>query len=132
MRISDWSSDVGSSDLAWTTACGARRRRTDRDAVGRWRPPGEKSTALVTPAGHARLKSELDDLWRVRRPEVVRALAAAAAEGDRSKNAESTSPKTHSGEIASPFGTLTHRLDNVGGVDAEPPDTGAGVFSAHG
>src|SRR3546814_20758330 len=53
-------------------------------------PICEKSTALVTPAGHARLKSELDDLRRVRRPEVVRALAAAAAEGDRSENAEYT------------------------------------------
>ena len=58
--------------------------------MGRWRPPGEKATALITREGHARLKAELDDLWRVRRPEVVRALAAAAAEGDRSENAEYT------------------------------------------
>jgi len=56
--------------------------------MGRWRPPGEKATALITREGHGRLKAELDDLWRVRRPEVVRALAAAAAEGDRSENAE--------------------------------------------
>ena len=56
--------------------------------MGRWRPPGEASTALVTPEGYARLKAELDDLWRVRRPEVVAALSAAAAEGDRSENAE--------------------------------------------
>src|SRR3546814_7787437 len=126
MRMSDWSSDVCSSDLtscgcststairskaAWTTACGARRRRTDRDAVGRWRPPGEKSTALVTPAGHARLKSELDDLWRVRRPEVVRALAAAAAEGDRSENAEYTYRKKQLGEIDRRVRYLSQRLE---------------------
>ncbi len=57
--------------------------------MSRWRPL-QKSTALITASGHARLKAELDDLWRVRRPEVVKALAAAAAEGDRSKNAEYT------------------------------------------
>ena len=50
--------------------------------MSRWRPPGEKSTALITAQGHQRLKSELDALWRVKRPEVVKALAAAAAEGD--------------------------------------------------
>ena len=52
--------------------------------MGRWRPPTEKSTALITRAGHDRLKAEVDALWRVKRPEVVKALAAAAAEGDRS------------------------------------------------
>ena len=57
---------------------------------GRWRPPAPASTELITAGGHARLKAELDELWRVKRPEVVRALAAAAAEGDRSENAEYT------------------------------------------
>ena len=54
----------------------------------RWRPPSEASTALVTRAGFERLRAELEELWRVRRPEVVKALAAAAAEGDRRENAE--------------------------------------------
>ena len=67
--------------------------------MSRWRPPAEKSTALITRAGHDRLKAELDDLWRVRRPEVVKALAAAAAEGDRSENAEYTYRKKQLGEI---------------------------------
>ena len=55
--------------------------------MSRWRPPAEKSTALITREGHDRLKAEVDALWRVKRPEVVKALAAAAAEGDRSENA---------------------------------------------
>ena len=67
--------------------------------MGRWRPPAEKGTALVTREGHERLKAEIDDLWRVRRPEVVRALAAAAAEGDRSENAEYSYRKKQLGEI---------------------------------
>ena len=67
--------------------------------MGRWRPPTEKSTALITRAGHDRLKAEVDALWRVKRPEVVKALAAAAAEGDRSENAEYTYRKKQLGEI---------------------------------
>ncbi len=52
--------------------------------MGRWRPPQPGSTAIITPAGQARLKAELDELWPQRGPLVVKAVAAAAAEGDRS------------------------------------------------
>ena len=55
--------------------------------MGRWRPPAPSSSPYITPAGFDALQSELDDLWR-RRRDVVKALAAAAAEGDRSENAE--------------------------------------------
>ncbi|MFC3717501.1 transcription elongation factor GreB [Luteimonas soli] len=98
--------------------------------MGRWRPPGEKSTALVTPAGHARLKSELDDLWRVRRPEVVRALTAAAAEGDRSENAEYTYRKKQLGEIDRRVRYLSKRLETLRVVDAAPADRSAVFFGA--
>lgn len=99
-------------------------------AVGRWRPPGEKSTALVTPAGHARLKAELDDLWRVRRPEVVRALAAAAAEGDRSENAEYTYRKKQLGGIDRRVRYLGKRLEVLKVVDTVPSDPQAVFFGA--
>ena len=56
--------------------------------MSRWRPAAAKSSAYITAEGHARLKAEFEHLWRERRPEVVRALAEAAAEGDRSENAE--------------------------------------------
>src|SRR5688572_33247346 len=79
--------------------------------MGRWRPPAEKSTALITPDGHARLKAELDELWRVKRPEVVKALAAAAAEGDRSENAEYTYRKKQLGEIDRRVRYLSKRLE---------------------
>jgi len=98
--------------------------------VGRWRPPGEKSTALVTPAGHARLKAELDDLWRVRRPEVVKALAAAAAEGDRSENAEYTYRKKQLGEIDRRVRYLSKRLQVLRVVDTVPTDREAVFFGA--
>ncbi|MDH5823437.1 transcription elongation factor GreB [Luteimonas sp. RD2P54] len=98
--------------------------------MGRWRPPGEKSTALITAQGHARLKAELDDLWRVQRPEVVRALAAAAAEGDRSENAEYTYRKKQLGGIDRRVRYLSARLEALRVVDAPPADRGAVYFGA--
>jgi len=98
--------------------------------MSRWRPPPEKSTALVTREGHARLKSELDDLWRVRRPEVVRALSAAAAEGDRSENAEYTYRKKQLGEIDRRVRYLSKRLQSLRVVDIAPSDRGAVFFGA--
>ena len=98
--------------------------------MSRWRPPAEKSTALITGAGHARLKVELDDLWRVRRPEVVKALAAAAAEGDRSENAEYTYRKKQLGEIDRRVRYLSKRLETLKVVDAAPTDAAAIFFGA--
>ena len=98
--------------------------------MSRWRPPPETSTPLVTPEGHARLKAELDDLWRVRRPEVVRALSAAAAEGDRSENAEYTYRKKQLGEIDRRVRYLSKRLQELRVVDTVPSDPDAAYFGA--
>ena len=98
--------------------------------MGRWRPPAPGSTALITRDGHLRLKTELDDLWRVKRPEVVRALAAAAAEGDRSENAEYTYRKKQLGEIDRRVRYLSKRLEALKVVDAAPSDRDAVFFGA--
>lgn len=98
--------------------------------MGRWRPPAPGSTALITPSGHARLKAELDDLWRVQRPEVVKALAAAAAEGDRSENAEYTYRKKQLGEIDRRVRYLSKRIPVLKVVDAAPSDPQAVYFGA--
>lgn len=84
----------------------------------------------MTPAGQARLKAELDELWRVRRPEVVTALAAAAAEGDRSENAEYTFRKKQLGEIDRRVRYLGNRLQELRVVDALPTDPTAVHFGA--
>jgi len=47
-----------------------------------------KRSNLITEEGATRLRNELSDLWKNQRPEVTRAITAAAAEGDRSENAE--------------------------------------------
>ena len=98
--------------------------------MGRWRPPSEPGTTLITPGGHARLKAELDDLWRVQRPEVVRALAAAAAEGDRSENAEYTYRKKQLGGIDRRVRYLSRRVEALRVVDGAPSDPGAVYFGA--
>src|SRR3546814_5182980 len=98
--------------------------------MGRWRPPAEHSTALITRDGHARLKAELDELWRVRRPEVVKALAAAAAEGDRSENAEYTYRQKQLGEIDRRVRYLGQRLETLRVVDTVPSDPAAEFFGA--
>ena len=96
----------------------------------RWRPPQGPSTALITREGFERLKAELDALWRVRRPEVVKALAAAAAEGDRSENAEYTYRKKQLGEIDRRVRYLGKRLRVLQVVETTPSDPEAVYFGA--
>lgn len=56
--------------------------------MSRYRPPRPASTPLITPEGEARLRAELHELWHVRRPQVTQSVSEAAAQGDRSENAE--------------------------------------------
>ncbi|QDH69800.1 transcription elongation factor GreB [Marilutibacter alkalisoli] len=98
--------------------------------MSRWRPPPPRSTAIITRAGFERLRTELDELWRVKRPEVVRALAAAAAEGDRSENAEYTYRKKQLGEIDRRVRYLSKRLPALKVVDTLPADPEAVFFGA--
>jgi transcription elongation factor GreB len=98
--------------------------------VSRWRPAPAISTAIITAEGHRRLKHELDDLWRVRRPEVVKALAAAAAEGDRSENAEYTYRKKQLGEIDRRVRYLSKRLQVLKVAAQRPSDRDAIYFGA--
>jgi transcription elongation factor GreB len=55
--------------------------------MSRWRPKSASSSPYITPEGYKHLENELQGLWK-RRAEVTKALTAAAAEGDRSENAE--------------------------------------------
>lgn len=98
--------------------------------MGRWRPPAQASTAIITREGYERLRAELDDLWRIRRPEVVKALAAAAAEGDRSENAEYTYRKKQLGDIDRRVRYLSKRLPSLKVVETTPTDPGAVFFGA--
>ena len=90
--------------------------------MSRWRPPSEASTAIVTRAGFERLRDELNHLWKDLRPEVVRALSAAAAEGDRSENAEYIYRKKQLGEIDRRVRYLSKRLEKLKVVEQAPSE----------
>src|SRR6476646_4726742 len=98
--------------------------------MGRWRSAAAPSTAIITADGHRRLKDELDVLWRERRPEVVRALADAAAEGDRSENAEYIYRKKQLGEIDRRVRYLGKRLESLKVAQEKPSDPSAIYFGA--
>ncbi|MGA0588193.1 transcription elongation factor GreB [Dyella sp. KRB-257] len=98
--------------------------------MSRWRPPSPSSTAIITRAGFERLKAELDHLWHTLRPEVVKALAAAAAEGDRSENAEYTYRKKQLGEIDRRVRYLSKRIPALKVAEGAPSDRDAVFFGA--
>lgn len=80
--------------------------------MGRWRPPAPKSSAYITEPGYKALEDEQKALWLKRR-EVVKALAAAAAEGDRSENAEYIYRKKELGGIDRRIRYLQKRLPDL-------------------
>ena len=78
-------------------------------------PPGAKN--YVTPAGHARLREELDHLLRVERPQVVTTVSWAAGNGDRSENGDYLYGKRRLREIDRRVRFLSKRLENAEIVD---------------
>ena len=79
--------------------------------------PKRRGPNYITPAGYKRLVSELEFLHTKKRPEVVGALADAAAEGDRSENAEYKYRKKQLREIDRRMRFLSKRLDAALVVD---------------
>ena len=73
---------------------------------------------------------EFNRLWKVKRPEVTRALAAAAAEGDRSENAEYIYRKKQLREIDSRIHFLKNRLEDVVVVSSAPDELRRVFFGA--
>jgi transcription elongation factor GreB len=98
--------------------------------MGRWRPAEKPGSPYITAEGARRLREELQHLWRTLRPEVVKALAAAAAEGDRSENAEYTYRKKQLGGIDRRIRYLSKRVDVMKIVDRPPADTSIIRFGA--
>jgi transcription elongation factor GreB len=98
--------------------------------MGRWRPPDPPGSKYITPAGARRLREELDRLWRVERPQVTQAVQEAAAQGDRSENAEYTYGKKRLREIDRRVRFLRKRLDGIVVVDRAPSDPERVYFGA--
>ena len=87
--------------------------------MGRWRPPAPESSPYITPAGFEALQKELEDIW-LRRRDVVKALADAAAEGDRSENAEYIYRKKELGGLDRRIRYLQKRLPALNVVRDTP------------
>ena len=97
--------------------------------MSRWRPPSEKSSPYITREGYAVLQAELQALWK-RRGDVTQALAAAAAEGDRSENAEYIYRKKELREIDRRIGYLQKRMPDLKVVSESPAERSRVFFGA--
>lgn len=80
--------------------------------MSRYRPPQPKSSPYITRDGYEALRAESEAIWKFRR-EVTEALSAAAAEGDRSENAEYIYRKKQLREIDRRIRYLQKRLPDL-------------------
>jgi transcription elongation factor GreB len=106
-------------------------RRVSTRAGGGDRPPLQKRRAYITPDGARRLREELDQLWTKERPRVTQEVADAAAQGDRSENAEYIYGKRRLREIDRRVRFLSKRLDEVTIVNEPPTDPKRVFFGAY-
>ena len=98
--------------------------------MGRYRPPQKPGSKYITRAGYNRLDDELNFLWKTKRPQVTQAVREAAAQGDRSENAEYIYGKKQLREIDRRVRFLRQRLDNITIVDKVPSDPSRIFFGA--
>jgi transcription elongation factor GreB len=98
--------------------------------MSRFRIPPKPGSKYITVEGARRLRAELDQLWKVERPKVTQAVSEAAAQGDRSENAEYTYGKKRLREIDSRVRFLRKRLDGMVTVDQPPSDPNKVFFGA--
>ncbi|HEY4751437.1 MAG TPA: transcription elongation factor GreB [Steroidobacteraceae bacterium] len=98
--------------------------------MGRFRQALPSGSKYITPAGARRLRAELEQLWREERPQVTQAVAAAAAQGDRSENAEYIYGKRRLREIDRRVRFLRRRLEGMVIVEQAPADAQRVFFGA--
>jgi transcription elongation factor GreB len=96
----------------------------------RYREPTKPGSKYITPEGARRLNEELDELWKVERPRVTQSVSEAAAQGDRSENAEYTYGKKRLREIDRRVRFLRKRLDGMVIVSQPPSDPKRVFFGA--
>ncbi len=97
--------------------------------MGRWRPPQARGSHYITQHGYDTLETELREKWLLRR-EVVKILSAAAAEGDRSENAEYIYRKKQLREIDRRIRYLQKRIDELTIVNTVPDNQSMVFFGA--
>ena len=98
--------------------------------MSRYRPPRPKSSPHMTQEGFDALQAELKYLWKVKRPEVTAKVSEAAAQGDRSENAEYIYGKKQLREIDGRVRYLSKRLDNAEVITRLPSESDRVFFGA--
>jgi transcription elongation factor GreB len=97
----------------------------------RTRPDESKNPSYITHEGYRRLEEEAHRLWTIERPKLTKAIAIAAAEGDRSENAEYIYGKRKLIEVDRRLAFLGKRLDVLTIVDRKPDHSGKVYFGAY-
>jgi transcription elongation factor GreB len=87
-------------------------------------------TNLITREGYNKLKQELDQLWRVKRPEITQKVTWAASLGDRSENADYKYNKQILRQIDRRVRYLRKRLEVVDVIEYSPQQDGKVFFGA--
>ena len=98
--------------------------------MGRFRAREPAGSKYITRRGEQRLRAELQQLWREERPRLTQAVAAAAAQGDRSENAEYLYGKRRLREIDRRVRFLRKRLEGMVVVEQHPADPRRVFFGA--
>ncbi|MGO2513998.1 transcription elongation factor GreB [Marinomonas polaris] len=98
--------------------------------MSRYRPPSPPKSAYITQEGAHALLAELKYLWKEKRPAVTETVREAAAQGDRSENAEYIYGKKQLREIDRRVRYLEKRLDVCTVVDRLPADKTRVFFGA--
>jgi transcription elongation factor GreB len=98
--------------------------------MSRYRPPEPPKSNYLTAEGEARMRQELDYLWREERPQVTRQVSEAAALGDRSENAEYIYGKKRLREIDRRVRYLRKRLESAVVVRTVPANQEKVYFGA--
>src|SRR3954471_24690486 len=94
------------------------------------RPAPPQRSRYITPEGAKKLRAELDQLWTIERPRVTQEVSDAAAQGDRSENAEYIYGKRRLREIDRRVRFLSKRLDEVTIVSEPTSDAKLLFFGA--
>ena len=98
--------------------------------MSRYRPPMPPKSAYITKEGAQKLTAELKYLWKDKRPQVTETVREAAAQGDRSENAEYIYGKKQLREIDRRVRYLEKRLEAFTVVDRLPEDQSSIYFGA--
>jgi len=96
----------------------------------RTRPDTSAKPGYITSGGYRRFEEEAERLWSVDRPKMAKAVEVAAAEGDRSENAEYQYSKQRLAAIDRRLRFLGQRLKVLTIVDEKPPDDGRVYFGS--